>query len=75
MKLHYLILSLAPAPLFYLLGFASLWHGSSMCGAFVYEMPLMWFVMGMAHTLPWFTYFDQRRYRRYSQLEKPVKQQ
>jgi hypothetical protein len=46
-----------------------------MCGAFVYEMPLMWFVMGLAHTLPWFTYFDQRRYRRYSQLEKPVKQQ
>lgn len=67
-----LFLSLSPAPIFFLLGCFSLFKGNSMCGGFMYEMPLMWFVMCMAHILPWWQYLEQRRYRK---ITLPVKQQ
>lgn len=67
-----LFLSLSPAPIFFLLGCFSLFKGHSMCGGFMYEMPLMWFVMCMAHILPWWQYLEQRRYRK---ITLPVKQQ
>ena len=52
MRTIYFILTLAPAPLFFA-GFAwSLLSPSTHCGQ-DWSMPVMWFVMGLAHTLPW----------------------
>jgi len=53
MRIIYQILSLLPAPLF-LLGFIlSVINPMSICGAWPYEMAVMWFVMFLAHLTPW----------------------
>jgi hypothetical protein len=53
MRTLYTILSLAPAPAF-LLGFIySVFTPMSICGAWPYEMAVMWFVMFLAHLTPW----------------------
>lgn len=70
-----LLLSLLPAPLFALLGSISVYQGHSLCSAWPYEMSTMWFVMSLAHILPWIAYVEQRRLGRYSQVVVPVKQQ
>jgi hypothetical protein len=63
MKTLYTLLSLAPAPLFFL-GF--LWslfnmHGlqAAMCGGSHWEMPVMWLIMSLAHSLPWLLRWQQ----------------
>jgi hypothetical protein len=59
MKLVYQTLSLAPAPLF-LLGFLySVLNPPAVCAAFPYEMSVMWFVMSLAHLVPWLLFYQQ----------------
>jgi hypothetical protein len=69
-------LSLSPAPVFFILGILSIFHGSHVCGFhfIMPEMAWMWFIMSAAHILPWILWWEQRRYR-YSQSTLPVKQQ
>lgn len=69
-------LSLFPAPLFFLMGILSALQGSHVCGFYFIlpEMAWMWFIMSVAHVLPWILWQEQRRYR-YSQSTLPEKQQ
>ena len=65
MRIVYTLLTLLPAPLFLVLGIYSSLQTPSICGAFPYEMSLMWFVMCLAHLPPWILrcqqlYFSQR---------------
>jgi hypothetical protein len=80
MRTLFTILSLLPAPSFVVLGSISWYTGSSMCSHFhwiIPEMVLMWYLMALAHLLPWFMWWEQRKHRRFSQIQKtlPVKQQ
>jgi len=68
-----LFFSLAPAPMF-LIGFImSLYFGPSLCGSFVWEMPVMWFIMCIAHVSPWLIYWQQRKFQKFQTF--PDKQQ
>lgn len=69
-------LSLFPAPIFFLIGIISLSSSSAVCGFYfiIPEMSWMWFIMTLAHILPWILWWEQRQYR-YSQSTLPVKQQ
>jgi hypothetical protein len=59
MRKLFLTLNLTPAPAF-LLGFIwSLLNPSHVCGH-DYSMPVMWFVMFVAHLAPWAMYLQQR---------------
>ena len=54
MRTLYTLLTLAPAPLFFLGFVYSLFyshHG--------WEMPVMWFVMFLAHLTPWLLFYQQ----------------
>lgn len=76
MKLVNTLISLLPAPLFYTGAVVSAFAPSSICTASwfgVWEMPLMWLVMGLAHTGNWIMWWERRRYVRYQTL--PDKQQ
>ena len=73
MKLINQIVSLAPTPLFFVGGVVSLLHMSHTCGGFAWEMPIMWFVMSLAHVGNWIVFFERRRYVKLQQL--PDKQQ
>jgi len=72
----------APAPTFFVLGVVSwITSHSTVCTAtswFIPEMPLMWFIMALAHTLPYLVRWESQRYgyqRVYTQPERPSKQQ
>ena len=70
MKLHRLqlyhyakqLLTYAPAPIFFAMGIYStlLSQHQHMCGATMWEMPLMWFLMAITHSYPWVAYFEQQ---------------
>jgi hypothetical protein len=64
MRYLYQFLTLAPAPLFLAGAIYSVLHTPAMCGAFPYEMALMWFVMTLAHVTPWILFFQQRNLAR-----------
>jgi hypothetical protein len=51
------VLSLSPAPLFVAGAVYSLFN-PSLCGA-SYEMTVMWVIMALAHTAPWFLFYQQ----------------
>ena len=55
MRILYNILTLAPAPLFLILGIVSWLTPTHMCssGWMIPEMVVMWFVMALAHCVPW----------------------
>jgi hypothetical protein len=53
MRVFYQILTLLPAPLFFVGFIISLVNPSPICGTWPYEMALMWFVMFLAHLTPW----------------------
>ena len=59
---HYIkqFITYFPAPLFFILFLYSIFSSSAMsiCGIIPYEMPLMWFLMSLAHARPWITYFE-----------------
>jgi len=63
MKIIYTILSLAPAPTFFLGFLYSIYAPSPMCGH-DYSMTVMWLTMSLAHTLPWFLRWQQRNFTR-----------
>jgi hypothetical protein len=71
MKNIYSILTLAPAPLFFL-GFivsvVSLFtgheHSQHHFGLYALEMPAMWFIMTIAHVTPWLLWLKQRNFTR-----------
>ena len=52
MRTLYFILTLAPAPLFFAGFIWSLLAPSVHCGQ-DWQMPAMWLIMALAHTLPW----------------------
>jgi len=64
MRIIYSVLTLAPAPLFLVLGIYSSLQTPATCGAFPYEMALMWFLMSLAHLTPWILRFQQRNFTR-----------
>ena len=65
MRNLYQILSLSPAPLFFLGFIYSLVNPTaSICGAGHYEMSVMWFVMMLAHVTPWILFWQQRDFTR-----------
>jgi len=64
LKLVYTTLSLAPSPLFFIMGIYSALTGPAICGSFLYEMTLMWFLMSLAHVTPWLLWFQQRNFTR-----------
>jgi hypothetical protein len=59
---HYIkqFITYFPAPLFFILFLYSMFSSSvmSICGIIPYEMPLMWFLMSLAHARPWVTYLE-----------------
>ena len=57
MRTFNIILSLSPAPLF-VAGAVYSALNPSMCGNY-YEMTLMWVIMALAHTAPWFMFYQQ----------------
>jgi hypothetical protein len=59
MKTIYSLLTLAPAPLFFL-GFLY----SVLFGHHGGEMALMWFIMMLAHLTPWLLWWQQRNFAR-----------
>jgi hypothetical protein len=59
MRIIYSVLTLLPAPVFLALGVYSSLQTPSICGAFPYEMSLMWFLMCLAHLTPWILRFQQ----------------
>jgi hypothetical protein len=66
MRTLYTFLTLTPAPLFALglvYSIINLNH-SPVCGAHSWEMPIMWFVMMLAHLTPWILRFQQRNLTR-----------
>ena len=72
MRLINQLLSLAPAPLFYIGAVVNVIMPASVCTAWPYEMAVMWFVMALAHTGNWLVFWERRRYTR---LTRPDKQQ
>jgi hypothetical protein len=64
MKLVYQILSLAPAPLFFVGFVYNIIQPVSICGAWPYEMTVMWLVMALAHMTPWVIWLQQRNFTR-----------
>ena len=60
MRTLYTIITLAPAPLFFLgflySVFAHMHHS--------WEMPLMWIIMSLAHLTPWILHWQQRNLTR-----------
>lgn len=60
MKKLYTVLSLLPAPLFFLGFLYSVGHPPAICGSFPYEMAVMWLVMSVAHLTPWLLWWQQR---------------
>ena len=52
MRTLYTILTLAPAPLFFLGFIYSIINPSHTCGH-DFQMPAMWFIMCLAHAFPW----------------------
>ena len=66
MRLFYSTLTLAPAPLF-LAGFVfsvfNITHTAT-CGSHSWEMPVMWFVMFLAHSVSWVMWLQQRNFTR-----------
>ena len=64
MRIIYTVLTLAPAPLFFILGLYSSLQTPSVCGAFPWEMTVMWFLMALAHLTPWVLRFQQRNFTR-----------
>ena len=63
MRALYTILSLAPAPLFFL-GFVwSVYSPSPHCGH-DFQMPAMWLIMSLAHCLPWLLRWQQKNLTR-----------
>ena len=74
MKIINTLFSLAPAPLFLLGGILSLMLNPHAAHSHIpYEMPIMWFIMFLAHLSPWLIWYQQRSYRLAQTL--PVKQQ
>ena len=63
MRLLYTILSLVPAPLFFMGFIWSLFYSSPICGT-DYAMTAMWFIMSLAHVLPWLLWLQQRNFTR-----------
>jgi hypothetical protein len=61
MRILYTVLTLAPAPLFFILGIVSWLTPTHMCssGWMIPEMVVMWFVMALAHLTPWVLRFQQ----------------
>ena len=59
MRTLYTILTLAPAPLFFLGFLYSVFHSDHS-----WEMPVMWFVMMLAHLTPWLLRSQQRNLTR-----------
>ena len=55
-------LSLAPAPLFFLMGVREYFTDSMVCGA-VGSMTAMWLLMAVAHCLPWIVFWQSRQQR------------
>jgi hypothetical protein len=55
----YQILTLAPAPLFFVGSIYSVLNPPALCAAFPYEMAVMWFVMSLAHITPWLLFYQQ----------------
>jgi len=64
MRIFYLIINLAPAPLFFLGFMLSLFMPAAICGSWAHEMTVMWAVMTMAHLSPWLLWFQQRNFAR-----------
>lgn len=76
------LLLYVPAPTFFTLGTVSwITAHSSICTAtswFIPEMALMWFIMALAHCLPYIVRWESRKYgygRVYTQPDLPSKQQ
>jgi hypothetical protein len=63
MKTIYNLLTLAPAPMFFVGFLYSLWAPSMICGT-DYSMSVMWFVMMLAHLTPWLLRWQQRHFAR-----------
>lgn len=42
-------------------GLVNIFLGSPICGAYTYEMALMWFVMCLAHLNSWLIWWEGRR--------------
>jgi hypothetical protein len=57
------ILLFAPAPLFFLLGIVSWLTPTHVCstGWVIPEMVIMWWVMCLAHSLPWIVQWERKR--------------
>jgi hypothetical protein len=72
-----LFFSLAPSPIFFVGFLWSLYNTnqmqSAMCGGSHWEMPVMWFVMSMAHLSAWLMWYQQKRYQKIKVF--PEKQQ
>ena len=64
MRNLYQILSLSPAPLFFLGFIYSAINPMHICSSWPYEMSLMWLVMFLAHLTPWLLWFQQRNLTR-----------
>jgi hypothetical protein len=64
MRTLYQLLSLAPAPLFFIGFLVNVFTVQGMCSAWPYEMAFMWFVMMLAHTTPWILFWQQRDFTR-----------
>ena len=63
MTIIYTLLSLAPAPLFFMGFIYSLLAPNPHCGH-DWQMPVMWLIMALAHTLPWILRAQQRNLTR-----------
>ena len=59
MRRIYQILTLAPAPLFFVGFLYSVLNPPAMCTSFPLEMPIMWFIMFLAHLTPWLLFYQQ----------------
>ena len=69
MRFLYQILSLSPAPLFFLGFIYSLYSTlftKHFCQSHLsqWEMPVMWFIMFLAHCIPWILFWQQRNFTR-----------
>ena len=64
LKYLYPLLTLLPAPIFFIFGVYSLWHPPAVCSSFPYEMTVMWMVMALAHTAPWIIKLQQLHFTR-----------
>ena len=56
----YPLLTLAPAPAFFIGFLFSVFNPPAVCAAWPYEMAAMWFIMCLAHLTPWLLWFQQR---------------